>query len=320
MNRLITHLFSLLIIFNLHSNTLDFTLTDKPFEYKGKIPQETYHVYCRNIYSQNGEDGLLEELFAELGIENGTFCEFGAADGIFSSNTYNLIKNHGFTGVAIESNVSHFDKLVENYKAFPQVQLFCGEVLYNDKNYDLDAWLKRANLDADFDLLSIDIDCDDYYVWQELNEFKPKIVLIETNSYRDPIYKELPRVPSQEYNPDLLRQWCPPRVALGCSFISAVELGLKKGYIPLSYTGNILFLRKDLVSKLKRFPYVLSENPYDYIDLYTHLVLWNNTWYTNTGLIYNVAIRDYYAKFQKEQIDLDWINTRMHEILKESGE
>lgn len=289
--------------------------TDFSFEYLFSIPSDTYHKYCRNIYSQNGEDGILEKLLQELEIKEGSFCEFGASNGIDSSNTFNLIKNYNFSGIAIESDLSRYRKCVENYKSFSNVQVFYGAVLYYDKNYDLNAWLKKGNLPHDFDVLSIDIDCDDYYVWENLTEFNPKIVIIETNSYRDPVYEELPGSPSREYNIDVLVQWHPSRIALGCSFISAVKLGLKKGYIPVAYTGNITFVRKDLVQKLKEFPCKISDDPYDYITLYTHLALWGDKWKTNTGLILNVAIRDYYLEFKRKHIDMDWLSIRMRQIL-----
>lgn len=291
--------------------------TDQRLEYTFNVPNNTYHKYCKNVYSQNGEDGILEQLLKELKIKNGTFCEFGASDGITSSNTYNLMNDCNFSGVAIELDQSRYQQCVENYRLFPNVKVFHGAVLYGDTNNDLNAWLKRGGLTCDFDVLSIDIDCDDYYVWENLTEFSPKIVILETNPYRDFIYEELPNKPSNEYNVDLLRQWHPSRVAAGCSFISAVKLGLKKGYIPVSYTGNIIFVRKDLIQNLKEFPYIISDDAYDYISLPTHLVLWDNKWYTNTGLILNAAIRDYYLKFKQKHIDVGWLKVRVNQILSD---
>lgn len=310
-------IFTVLFIFNhnTYSNILQPKPTDTSFKYNFDLPENTYHKYCKNIYSQNGEDGILQQLLKELEIENGTFCEFGVSDGILSSNTYNLIKNYNFRGIAIESDESKYKQCVQTYKVFTDVQVFYGAVLYNDKNSDLNFWLKKGNLPYDFDILSIDIDSDDYYIWENLTEFNPKIVIIETNSYRDPIFEELPGKASNEYNIDLLKQFNPGRIASGCSFISAINLGLKKGYIPVAYTGNITFVRKDLVHQLKDFPYKVSDNSYDYINLYTHLALWNSTWETNTILVLNTAIRDYYLKFKRKYIDLDWLNNRMQEII-----
>lgn len=306
---------SVLLSFSCHAAVLDYVPTDSTMEYTSPLPENTYHKYCKIIYSQNGEDGILEQLLKELEITNGTFCEFGASNGITSSNTYNLVKNHQFSGVAIELNRSLYWQCKQNYIPFPTVRVFNGGVFYNDPNNDLNAWLKKGNLPRDFDVLSIDIDCDDYYVWENLTEFEPKIVIFETNSYRDPIYEELPRIPSKEYNIDLLRDWQSSRVAMGCSFISAVKLGLKKGYIPVAYTGNITFVRKDLAHLLKEFPYKISDDPYDYATLYTHLVMWGDKWYTNTGLVLNAAIRDYYLEFKNKHIDIEWLNGRMKQIL-----
>jgi len=66
---------------------------------------------------------------------------------------------------------------------------------------------------------------------------------------------------------------------------------------------------------LKEFPYKVSNDPYDYITLYSHLALWKNKWYTNTGLILNVAIRDYYLQFKQKHIDTNWLNTRVLQVL-----
>ncbi len=290
-------------------------INDVPVPYNFPLPQNTYHQYCKNIYSQNGEDGLLEQLLKELEITQGTFCEFGAYDGIASSNTYNLIKNYDFSGIAIEANFAKYQVCAQNYRNFKKVRVFHGKVLYNDANNDLDAWLERGNLAPDFDVLSIDIDGDDYYVWQNLKRFYPKIVILEVNPYRDPVFDELPGKPCSEYAVDPLKTWESGRVAQGCSFMAAVKLGLAKGYVPVSFTGNLIFVRADLVGKLKQFPYILSDNPYDYLRLYTHLSLWGNRWMTNSCLILNTAVRDYYLSFEKKYIDTSWLSERMNQIM-----
>lgn len=294
---------------------MNITVSDNAFKYQYKIPLHTYHKYCKNYYSQNGEDGIIEELLKELNIKSGIFCDLGASDGIISSNTYHLIKNHNFRGIAIESDESNFLKLKKNYQLYPNVEVHQSKVQYDDINNDLNFWLQRSKTRTDLDVLSIDIDGDDYFVWQNLTISNPKIVLFEINAYRDPVFNELPNQPSSEYLIDPLKLWYPYRIACGCSFISGIALGLQKSYIPIAFTGNIIFVRKDLVYLLKSLPYKISENPYDYLTLYTHLVLWDNIWKTTTGLILNTAIRDYYLGCKKKVIHLPWINKRMTEIL-----
>lgn len=290
-------------------------ISDNQIIWSYNIPINSYHRYCKNIYSQNGEDGIIMQLLKELNIKTGTFCEFGASDGITSSNTFNLIKNYNFTGLAIEGDKARFQKCLENYKNYPNIKIMNGFVLYNDKNLNLDKWLENGKLDKNFDLLSIDIDCDDYYVWENMNNFTPKIVIFEVNSYRDPIFDELPRKPCTEYNIDLLKGQNSGRVAMGCSFISAVKLGLNKGYIPVSFTGNLIFVRKDLVTNLKEFPYKVSDDPYDYVDLYSNLSLWENSWFTNNALTVNKAIGEYFLLTKKKLVDVNWLRKRVPEML-----
>ena len=71
--------------------------------------------------------------------------------------------------------------------------------------------------------------------------------------------------------------------------------------LPAKENTGIVFVRKDLVHNLKDFPYKLSDDPYDYIELYSHLCLWDNEWYTNNILIVNKAIGDYYLQ-KKEKV------------------
>ena len=72
-----------------------------------------YERYKNNVYSQNGEDGIVEELLKRLNINTGWVCEFGAWDGIHLSNTFNLIKK-GFNGVLIESDNQKYKDLIKD--------------------------------------------------------------------------------------------------------------------------------------------------------------------------------------------------------------
>ena len=54
-----------------------------------------FNDFKKNVYSQNGEDGILEEILKKLDLrKNGWCCEFGAWDGKRGSNTFNLVKNY----------------------------------------------------------------------------------------------------------------------------------------------------------------------------------------------------------------------------------
>jgi hypothetical protein len=282
-----------------------FNINDSIFAYTGKMPTNSYHKYCKNIYSQNGEDGILEQLLNELCISSGSFCEFGASDGISSSNTRNLIEQRGFYGLYIEPGNS-FSSLLENTKQFNRITCINDIVSHENSNKSLETYIDAAKLPRDFDVLSIDVDSYDYQIWEKFT-YNPKIVIIEVNSYRDPIVTELNALPQTEMNIDILKKTKPERIACGTSFLPIITLGLKKGYIPVSFTGNIIFIRKDLISFIKEFPIKISSDPYDYLYLYGNLSLWDNKWYSCGILLFNTAVRNYYLTFKKTFIDLSWI-------------
>jgi len=199
-----------------------------------------YETYKKNIHSQNGEDGVIEELFKRLNIENGWVCEFGAWDGIHLSNTFNLVKKH-FNAVFIEGDTEKYKDLLNTVNSNPSFKInpICAYVDHNDTENSLDNLLKTTNIPIDFDLLSIDIDSYDYQVWKSLTIYKPKIVIIEINSGIDPNNKTYIHKDG---------------VCQGTSFMPTYLLGLEKGYTFLLHTGNMIFIRNDLVEKIN-FPF-----------------------------------------------------------------
>ena len=74
------------------------------------LPLDYYKKYRYNIHSQNGEDGIIEKLFADLDIKDGYLCEFGAWDGKYLSNTYNLFyNNEQYTPILIEGDKERYN-------------------------------------------------------------------------------------------------------------------------------------------------------------------------------------------------------------------
>lgn len=283
-------------------------INDATIIYEDTLPTDTYHQFCSNIYSQNGEDGIISQLFKELKINSGFCCEFGGGDGITCSNTYNLLKDGRFFGILIEANASLAEMCKTNLKNLSNISILNEFVTAEN----LTSILDKFCYPRDFDLLSIDIDSYDYEIWKNFVIYKPKIVIIEANSYRDPIFEETYKKPCTSYElfGDPIKANHPDRIGSGASFMSLIKLGLEKGYIPVSFTGNVTFVDKDLIHNLKEFPYKISSNPFDYIDLYTNLCMWNvgnKIWVTNTGLMFNTALRNYYLQFGVKKIDYKWI-------------
>ena len=110
----------------------------------------------------------------------GWFVEFGAWDGVHLSNTRHLIENGGWNAVLIEASTQKFAELEENSRAFPGVTCLRRFVTFDPPD-NLDGILAGTAIPADFELLSIDMDGNDFHIWGSLRSYRPKIVLIEIN-------------------------------------------------------------------------------------------------------------------------------------------
>ena len=186
-------------------------------------PSSWLSGFARNVTSQYGENGIIEKVLEVIG-QNDKWCvEFGSWDGMKCSNSYDLINSKEYSAVLIEGDSRRFGDLqktfVGNKKVIP-INAFVG----CEHNDNLDSILKNTKIPHDFDLLSIDIDGNDYHVWEAVYDYKPKVVVIEFN----------PTIPSSV-------EFVQPRdmhVTQGSSILSMVGLGKKKGYELVACTRN----------------------------------------------------------------------------------
>ena len=201
----------------------------------------SYFDFAQNFFSANGEDGITQKIFTDLGItaQGSVVCEFGAWDGLDDSNTAHFWMR-GYEAILIESNQSRFNDLLRNTKPF---NCHCINTMVQEEgDYSIDNILDRSMVkltDDNFALMSIDIDSFDYYVFGSIKKYRPKVVIVETSS---------------GYTPD--RDFV-SRDA-GCSLKSVAELGEKIGYKCVIHTGNAFFVRDDLVDKLPDYDYSLE--------------------------------------------------------------
>jgi hypothetical protein len=176
--------------------------------------------------SQHNEDGLLLWIFSII-PECEKYCvEFGAWDGKYLSNTFNLIANHGWSGLLIEGNKKRVEALKKNYPFKDKIIAVNRLVGWSSKD-SLDSILSEYNIPDNFDLLSIDIDNNDYHVWKALTRFQPKVVVIEFNS-------EIP-------NDIEFIQEADQKVYQGTSLKSMVLLAKEKGYQLVEVTSTNAF-------------------------------------------------------------------------------
>ena len=192
-----------------------------------------FEKYKNNIFSQNGEDGVIEEILNRLGINEGWCCEFGAWDGKHLSNTFNLVQK-GFNAVYIEGDENKFKDLLETSKIYKNITTINKWVDLGENK--LDNILKSTDIPNEFVLLSIDIDSSDYHVWKSLEEYIPIIVVIEINSSISPYDENWIQEDGTYYETT--------------SFLPMYKLGVNKGYTFLLHSGNMFFIRNDYFEKL----------------------------------------------------------------------
>jgi hypothetical protein len=194
------------------------------------------------IYCQNDEDGILEEIFRRIGVGERRFVEFGVQTG-FECNTAKLLIE-GWRGLWIEANSQSAARIREHFVDFLSTSALCLlEKMVTAEN--INALLSQTGFVGDIDLLSIDIDFNDYWVWKAIDVARPRVVSIEYNaSLRPPLSLVVPYSPTSVWNGGNY---------FGASLEALVRLGRDKGYriVGCSFSGvNAFFVREDCCKEL----------------------------------------------------------------------
>ena len=134
--------------------------------------------FASNHHSQFGEDGIIDKIFEIIGTRSKVSVEFGAWDGFHLSNTANLWTN-GWKGVLIEGHPERFRQLTTNVRDYSCVCIHA--YVSRDGDNRLEALLSRHGVAPDIDLLSIDIDGNDYYIVESLETLRPRLIVCEYN-------------------------------------------------------------------------------------------------------------------------------------------
>jgi hypothetical protein len=136
--------------------------------------------YAQNIHSQTGEDGVIAKALEMLPNRDQWCVEFGAWDGKHLSNTFNLVESAGYRVVLIEGDLDKFRTLRKEYP-YRERAFFIGRFVAWDEDDNLDTLMEETPIPLNYDLLSIDVDGNDYHIWRAANKYRPKLVLIEFN-------------------------------------------------------------------------------------------------------------------------------------------
>lgn len=203
------------------------------------------------FYSQFDEDGILLYLFARIGTTNRKAVELCAGTGI-ECNTANLILNHRWHALLVDGNPKNIKKAKDFYGSRSETQHWPPAVRQ--------AWLTAENVNdfvssegfsGDIDLLSLDVDGMDYWIWKALTVVRPRVVVLEFNHLLGPdIACTVP------YKADFVASFTEYGADYSGASISAfVQLGKEKGYRFVgtnSICTNAFFVADDV--PLERVP------------------------------------------------------------------
>jgi hypothetical protein len=201
--------------------------------------------YMHNLHSQCGEDGVLNEVIRRLELTDLWCCEFGAWDGRYASNTFNLVEQLGARTVMIEGDSKKYQDLLATVQQYPTIVPINAYVSYDTESPNhLDQLLSNTELPEYFDVLSIDIDGDDLVTWESINKYRSRIVIIEINARIEP------GVFQRHSDTNYLN-----------SFSSTVEVAQAKGYELICHTScNLLFADQAVMPALN-IEQVYIDNP-----------------------------------------------------------
>ncbi len=210
--------------------------------------------YEHQVFSQNGEDGIISEIFRRIGVKNQFFVEFGAGNGLENNTAFLLLK--GYKGCWIEADEKQFKTMAQKFDSIiKEKRLTIRQALITAEN--IEKLFKDADVPEEFDLLSIDIDGNDYWVWKAIKNYNPRVVVIEYNATYPPDFACI-----MKYNPSFVSKGTSH---FGASLKALEVLGVEKGYrlVGCDFRGiNAFFIRQDLLMDKFLEPYT-AENHYE---------------------------------------------------------
>jgi hypothetical protein len=202
-----------------------------------------FEQYEYSLFSQNGEDGILRHLFDEIGFRSRKFLEFGFEG--TENNCLRLVLKEDFKGVFIDGSdlcVRQFNKAAE---AFGLVDVKAVNAFLDLSN--LEGTIRAAGVPEDIDLLSLDVDGNDYWFWEALRCVSARVVVIEYNASLGP---ELSLTIPYDAAFDRVEKHS-STFYHGASLVALQRLGSKKGYdlVGCDANGvNAFFVRRDCMS------------------------------------------------------------------------
>lgn len=198
------------------------------------------------VFSQFGEDGIIQHLISRVPIANEFFVEFGVED-YREANTRFLLANDGWRGLVMDASRDHVERIRRSREAWAHdLRIACAFVTRENVN-DL---LRENGVVGDIGLLSIDVDGNDYWIWQAIEVVSPRIVVVEYNS----VFGSGHAV-TIPYDPAFDRSAAhPSHLYFGASLKALAMLAEEKGYVLAGSTSagiNAFFVRADVADEVR---------------------------------------------------------------------
>jgi hypothetical protein len=190
-------------------------------------------AFEQQTFSQNGEDGIIQEICKRLEIKNGFFVELGTGDG--SENNTRLLLESDWKGIWIDGDSNcckTAEKNLVKFIADQRLRIYHEHIDAENANNVLGA----KNIPHQLDMLSIDLDLNTHHVWESIDCINPRVLIIEYNGFF-PQGMEW----SAEYEP---KKYWDGTINMGASLEYIVKISKTKGYelIGCDLTGTNAFL------------------------------------------------------------------------------
>ena len=219
----------------------------KTWKSAGLTPYASIQEASFRCYSQFEEDGIILYIMTMLGIRNGTVVEMCCGPGN-ECMAANLIINHGFKGYLFDGDPLNALRAKSFFSAHKDCLLY-GPEIFNQwiTAENIDSLLQEIGCPQDVDFFSLDIDGNDYWIWNAIEWIKPKVCCFEThNVIPTDLSLTIP------YDPTF-NAWLSPQPEFrSVSLLAMVKLSEKKGYTLIGghrHGFNVFFLRNDLLSE-----------------------------------------------------------------------
>jgi len=215
------------------------------------------NIYQRRVFSQFGQDGVIEKIFDVIGTTNKYFVEFGSSGNDTGMGNTSYLRRFGFNGLLMDGYERPYGNDVNDRIYDVQFEFVSSS--------NINQLFEKYNVPKEFDFLSIDMDGQDFHVWNKLENYSPRVVSIEMNYCIEP---------GKDKVMPLDDNWIWKGNEMHGSSVTALKnLGNKKGYaLVATCMSDVIFVRNDLIfDKDNNVMFKNINNEYELVRLNTDI-------------------------------------------------